>query len=130
MLVPVRSEHVSAAWPLAEPFIRAACRRGPLPCDAEDLREACEEGRHQLWIYERDNEQIAAAVTGILRDERVCVWLAVGGDWRGTGNGMSVIEEWARDEQGCYAMRMFGRVGWPRVLPAYRTRGVILERKL
>ena len=130
MLVPVRSEHVAAAWPLAEPFIRAACRRGPLPCDAEDLREACEEGRHQLWIYERDNEQVAAAVTGIIADDGACVWIAMGGDFRAAEGSIPMVEAWARS-QGCVAMRSFSRVGMvERFGPEYRTKGVILERKL
>jgi hypothetical protein len=130
MLVPVLSEHVEAAWPLAEPFIRAACRRGPLPCDAEDLREACEQGRHQLWICERDNEQVAAAVTGILADDRACVWIAMGGDFGAAEPAIPQIEEWARDH-GCSSMRSFSRVGMvKRFPPEYRTRGVILERKL
>lgn len=128
MLVPVPSEHVSAAWPLAEKFIRAACRRGPLPCDAEDLREACEAGDNQLWIYEDEQEHIAAAVTG-LRDD-ACIWLAMGGDFHTAAKAIPTIEQWAK-ANGCSVMRSFSRVGMvKRFPPEYRTKGVILERKL
>lgn len=132
MLIPVRSEHVSVAWPLAEPHIRAACRRGPLPCDAEDLRDACEAGRHQLWIAECEAEVTGAAVTGVLNEPqgRVCVWIAMGGTYAALEFALPLIEDWARDE-GCIAMRSFSRVGMVRRVPSeYRAKGVILERML
>jgi hypothetical protein len=130
MLVPVRSEHIGAAWPLAEPFIRAACQRGPLPCDAEDLREACEQGVNQLWIVERNEEQVAAAVTGIRSDDRTCIWLAMGGDYYAAARFMPQIEDWAKDH-GCLAMRSFSRPGMVKRFPAaYRVKGVIFEKDL
>lgn len=129
-LVPVCSEHIAAAWPIAEPFIRAACRRGPLPCDAEELREGCERGVNQLWIVERDAEQVAAAVTGIRADDRACIWLAMGGDFAEAARFMPQIEAWAA-AHGCLKMRSFSRPGMLKRFPAaYRVKGVIFEKDL
>jgi hypothetical protein len=134
VLFGIQSDHVPEFWPHAEKFILAACRKGPCgDLDADELRQACEAGRHQLWIaFGPDNKPASACVTGIRDDngQRVAEWIAFGGADAAMLAYMPTIEEWAK-QSGCSAFRSFGRVGMKKLMPTdYRVRGFIFEKAL
>ncbi len=104
-------------------------------------------------VADRDHEIVAAAVTELQQTERCkfCIVVACGGSSHEEHQGVDArlrglcrerpggmarwlhlltpIENWARAE-GCDAMRIMGRRGWSRVLPAYRLTRVVLEKEL
>ena len=154
-LVYIPLEHVHLVWPCVAGLIEAAMRRGDLSSFAS-VATAVMAGRAQLWVAvarhqgveerpssramdgrtrpdaDRDHEIVAAAVTELQQTERrkFCIIVACGGDqmtrWLDL---LAPIEDWARSE-GCDAMRIMGRRGWSRVLPAYRLTRVVLEKEL
>ena len=136
-LVYIPLDHVHLVWPRVAGLIKAAMRRGDLSSFAA-VATAVIAGRAQLWVAiasddaDRDHEIVAAAVTELQQTERrkFCVVVACGGhDMSRWLDLLAPIEDWARSE-GCDAMRIMGRRGWIRVLPAYRLTRVVLEKEL
>jgi hypothetical protein len=68
-----------------------------------------------------DGRQRPGALGGLCRERPVGMrrWLDLIGP----------IEDFARAE-GCSLMRIIGRAGWARVLPAYRLKNVVLEKEI
>jgi hypothetical protein len=154
-LVYIPVKQVSQVWPLVAGLIEAAMRRGDLSSFAS-VATAVMAGCAQLWVAvarrqgnekrpssravdertrpgaDRDHEIIAAAVTKLQQVGRrkLCIIVACGGDeitrWLDL---LALIEDWAKSE-GCDAMRIMGRRGWSRVLPAYRLTRIVLEKEL
>ncbi len=132
----MRLESVSACdvtdvWSEIAPLVEQACKRSPADGDAQAMRGWCEAGANQLWLVRDGTDAICGvAITGIV--DGVCVWNAVAGKgFAGWRTGREPIEQWAK-QQGCHAMRLYGRPGWSRQLKAdgYAVRGVIMERAL
>lgn len=97
----------------------------------EEVAAALASGMAQLWIAE-DETVRCAVVTCLSRTTRglVCeIWLTGGGDHREWLHFIERIEEAARG-RGCVAIELTGRKGWARLLPQYRQKAVVLERKL
>ncbi len=87
------------------------------------------DGLYLLWLAVADGEKIrAAGITSLAGD--ACEIIAVGGvghkDWIRFIEG---IEKYARAE-GQKRVRIIGRKGWARLLPAYKQTAVVLERQL
>lgn len=125
-LVCVDPALISAAWPHAKHLIRAALEATKLsefaPLELEVLA-----GKQLLWLAW--GTSIEAAATTQLCDG-VCVLTACAGNNRERWLPLlSQIEKYAKDE-GCHAMRIFGRKGWHRVLDGYHIEHVVLEKEL
>jgi hypothetical protein len=155
-LICIPPDHVGRIWPSVSGLIRAAMQRGDLSSFAA-VEARVLSGNALLWLaithhtrvegrpssrpmdgLERPGDKgtgpqvSAAAVTELHQTEwrKVCVIVACGGSnmsrWLDL---IGPIEEFARAEK-CSAMRIMGRKGWARVLPTYRPKRVVLEKKL
>ncbi len=123
--------NLAEVWPKVEPLIREAMRRGNLS-RFSDVVQSLADGHSTLWVACEDDKIIAAAVVRLVETEwrRVCLIVALGGkDSRKWLHFEPEIERWAR-EQNCSAMRIMGRKGWVKVLPAYRVTRIVLEKEL
>lgn len=81
----------------------------------------------QLWTSVRDGRFDAAVVTKL--QDNYCLILTAGGerleDWV---QWLDIIEAWAKDN-GCEEMRIYGRIGWSRVL-GYNVEYTKMTKKL
>ncbi len=132
-LICVDPKRVLEFWPYCAPLIKSAMERGRLT-DFALVEHGVRNGNGLLWLaWKQDARKImAAAVTELTsaNGERFCTIVACGGsdraEWLPLIEG---LEKYARVE-GCVAMRILGRRGWARLLPAYQVSRVLLERKL
>jgi hypothetical protein len=125
-LLCVNPADIHKTWPLARDLIRAAIERTDLS-DFADIESDVLEGRQLLWLAISDHVE-AAATTHLSRN--VCTLVACSGHQRERWLPLFArIEKYAKDE-GCSAMRIFGRKGWERVLDGYRVEHVVLEKAL
>lgn len=123
LLHPVAAADLAQAWPIAEPWLAAACRRPGCDISAPELLALCGRGEAQLvLIHPEDGEAVAAGVTQVRdleRGGRSCCVLAVGGSgaraWRHT---LRLIEAGAA-RVGCSRVEFVGRAGWAALLPDY-----------
>jgi hypothetical protein len=155
-LLCVPPDLVGRIWPCVSGLIRAAMQRGDLSSFAA-VEARVLSGNALLWLaiahhagveerpsprameeFERPGDKgtrpevSAAAVTELHQTEwrKVCVIVACGGaDMSRWLDLIGPIEEFARAEK-CSAVRIMGRKGWARVLPAYRSKRVVLEKEL
>ena len=117
-------------WPHVRDLIRAAVERTGLSSFA-DIEADVLTGMQLVWIAWDGKDILAAATTQLVKPyDKVCVLTACSGYDRAQWLPlMAQIERYAANE-GCKSMRIFGRVGWKRVLKKYRMTHVILEREL
>lgn len=124
-LVCVDPKNVHEIWPQAKGLIRAAIEATDLS-DFADVEAAVLSGDQLLWLAISDRIE-AAATTHLSRG--VCTLVACSGHqmerWKPL---LAKVEAYAKAE-GCI-MRIYGRVGWQRVLKDYRVEHVILEKAL
>lgn len=126
----LQSHEIERNWGLLESHLERVKRDFPDDIDIPLILGDLICARKQLWGY-HDGEHI----TGICVTEiqhPVC-WLRVGvgtESWHGQIEAITdAIESWARSI-GCERIKIAGRMGWKRRLPAYRQIGVILEKSL
>lgn len=125
-LVCVDPEQIFDFWPHARELIKAAIDATNLS-DFSDLESDVLEGKQLLWLAWSGHIE-AAATTHLSRG--VCTLTACSGHQRERWLPLfDRIEKYAKDE-GCSAMRLYGRRGWERVLDGYRVEHVILEKAL
>lgn len=118
-IIPVPSNSARAVWPLALPHVEKAlahCHGAYLP---EDVLDMVEKGSAQLWLAERhDGLVVAALVSWINRYPRrtsVCVPFIGGTELRTWfRKALLAIETWAL-EIGCDALEGGARRGWARL---------------
>lgn len=115
-LVCYSADQIPYVWDLVKWHIKRATDRFPSYC-LEDILEGLCNKSMQLWCWQGDSIE-AAMVTTIQEDSehKFCLLLAVGGEsmneWK---DRLPIVEEWAKAE-GCTEMKIYGRVGWSRVL--------------
>ena len=86
---------------------------------------------HEFWPHVASLIK-AAAVTELTsaNGEKFCTIVACGGHDRSQWLPLIArLEAYGRRE-GCAAMRIYGRRGWRKLLPEYRTTRVLLEKEL
>jgi len=118
-------------WPHAAVLIKAAMEKGRLSSYA-DVEHAVRNGTALLWLAWNGEKIKAAAVTELTsaNGETFCTIVACGGHDRGQWLPLIAgLEAYGRRE-GCAAMRIYGRRGWRKLLPEYRTTRVLLEKQL
>lgn len=130
-LLCVSPDLVRDFWPVAEPFLKSAMVRTGLGL-FNDVAADLFAGKSLLWIAWDGAAVEAAAATQLQATENglVCVIVACGG--RRLGRWLPLlaeIEAYAAKE-GCSAVRIFGRMGWQRVLSGYRPSNVVLDKPL
>lgn len=127
-LICVAPSRVKEFWPYVKVMIRRAAKRGG--ADYAQIKDDLLNGLDLLWIA-FDGEQIMAAATTSLTtigDRKICIISACGGaGWDRFGHLIQGLEDYAKNE-GCVAMRIYGRVGWQRLLKGYGVRSVVLEK--
>ncbi|HEY7246269.1 MAG TPA: hypothetical protein VH678_20540 [Xanthobacteraceae bacterium] len=127
----VDPKFVREVWPFVKHLIVAAMHRGDLSSFLGLERSVMAEGA-LLWLVISRGKIAAAAVTELQQTEwrKVCVLVACGGErmreWLPLIAG---IEKFARQE-GCSAVRIFGRKGWQRVLTDFCAKRIILEKEI
>lgn len=125
-LICIDPLRVSEFWPFAKWLIKAAVDRTNLS-DFADIEKQVLAGEQLLWLAWSD--RIEAAATTHLAGN-VCTLTACSGHNRKRWLSLfAQIENYAKQE-GCTAMRIFGRRGWERVLDGYRVEHVVLEKEL
>lgn len=117
-IVPVQSRLVKDVWWQ----VRGIVDKGLVRDDryqSEDMLVALLKKQMQLWVIQKDKQTIAVVITEITIYPRVkecTIVLLAGEDFLGWGNyALTVIGQWAY-EAGCKRGRMFGRLGWDKVL--------------
>lgn len=127
----IAPDQVREFWPHVAPLIRRSVERADLGSFAA-VEHGVLAGDYLLWLVHDGSRIFAAVLTALETTElrTVCNIVACGGSemnrWLGL---LPQIEAYAAAE-GCAAVRIIGREGWQRVLPAYRKRRVVLERTL
>ena len=130
-LIPVGTPEVATIWPHTREMVKRAMSRADAGHFERTERELFE-GLQQLWLVWNGTSIQAIVVTQLttIGDKKFCIIVAC------SGHGMrrwlhliSVIEKFAKDE-GCHAMRIFGRKGWERILENYRVKHVVVDKEL
>jgi hypothetical protein len=118
-------------WPFVAPRIEAAMRKGRLT-DFAQVERSVRNGSALLWLAWTGEKILAAAVTelGAANGETFCTVVACGGHDRGRWLHLLAELEAYGKREGCQAMRIYGRRGWLKLLPGYRTTRVLLEKEL
>jgi len=118
-------------WPHVASLIKAAMEKGRLS-SFTDVEHSVRDGRALLWLAWNGETIKAAAVTELSRanGETFCTIVACGGHDRSHWLPLIAGLEAYGKAQGCAAMRIYGRRGWRKLLPDYRTTRVLLEKGL
>lgn len=125
-LICVDPKEVDQVWPYAGGMIKAAIERTGLS-DFADIEKDVFSGDQLLWLIISD--KIEAAGTTQLSGG-VCTITACSGHLMERWVSLHKrIEKYAKDE-GCSAVRIYGRKGWERVLDGYKVEHVVLEKAL
>jgi hypothetical protein len=134
-LICLDPKQVHLFWPYVAPLLRKAIERTGLSAFA-DVRLEILGGHALVWLAVSGgvaSPAIEAAASTILQQTdagKICIITAcAGSDWTRWLPLIAGIESYARDE-GCRAVRIFGRKGWLRILHGYRQTNVILDKKL
>jgi hypothetical protein len=125
---------LAQAWPLIEPQVATALRRGKADQSPADVRGHIERGTMQLWLAWADGEPRPRGVwiTELLESARgrYCNIVVLAGRKFETWHPLeSYLAQWAR-ENGCVRLTMVGRRGWARRLRCWREAAVTLERQI
>lgn len=134
-LVCVDPSQVHEIWPHVEPLLRRAIARTGLSA-FRDIECDVLRGSALLWLaVVRDARGYlieAAAATTLQQTDagKFCIITACSGsqmmNWLPLISG---IETYASNE-GCKAVRIFGRKGWLRLLDGYEAKHIVLEKHL
>lgn len=118
-IVPVPADSAGAVWPLVESHIEKALEYCQGTYLSEDLLAECESGKKHLWIAQREDGLVVAALVGFVnRYPRRTSYSVpfIGGTEVRTWfrKALLAIESWAL-ENGCDALEGGARRGWLRM---------------
>ena len=121
-LFGVPSKDIDEFWPMVEPYVRAPLERTGTIKDMhpEDVLEAIRKSDMQCWVVHEDGQIICAVITQILvYPQRKVLGVPFAGAINGTMpkwvQHFEILKDFAK-ENGCGAVRTWGRKGWERVL--------------
>lgn len=129
-LVPVLD--VEKFWPFAKKNIERVIIRMDDDVTLDEIYEDLLDRKRQLWMVFKKGEVVASVLTQIkeYNGKRVGILTHAGGhaakDWCHIVNP---IGEYFKAE-GCKKFKIYGRMGWKRFLPEWRTDIIVLEREL
>jgi len=130
-LVCVNPADVEKLWTKIERPLRRAIDRTQLS-DFASCETALFTGSHLLWLAIEGEKIEAMATTELAKigERKICTIVACSGEEREHWLPLIAgLEKFAKDE-GCDAMRIYGRKGWQRVLDGYRVENVVMEKRL
>ena len=117
-VIPIESRLVNDVWWQVRRIVEKGLERDDR-YQAEDILVSLQKKEMQLWVIQRDKQTIAVVITEITIYPRVkecTVALLAGEDFKNWNDyAFAVIGHWAHDA-GCKRARMFGRLGWTKVL--------------
>jgi hypothetical protein len=122
---------VKDIWPHTRPLVK----RGMSRADAGSFERTEKEilsGLQLLWLVWNGKTIEAAVVTQLVKhgDKKLCVIVSCSGHGvRRWVHLISRLEQFAKNE-GCSAMRIYGRKGWERILENYRAKYVVMDKEL
>lgn len=130
-LVGIPSKEARKLWPRVRPLLKRATDRASSAHAVDDLLEAIEDQRMQLWVvWNGDYQAVGVTQICIYPKHKVLQMLYLGGsDLRDWFHVERDLVEFARSE-GCDCIEMHGRKGWAKVLPGYEETHVILRKVL
>lgn len=129
-LVCVDPARIGEVWPLVRERIRLAIERTGLS-DFDRVEADIISGKQLVWMaWDGDISAVATTEKSSIGTRTVCTLTACQGYERDKWLPLfEKIEDYARDE-GCSSMRLYGRVGWQRVLDGYKVENVVMEKVL
>ncbi len=115
MIQGITSQFVEPAWEYVEDYIADALKHGIGEYTIDDIKQACQEQRMQLWIKWDDEEVKGVFVTQILNypQLKVLLVLLLSGnnfkEWRDETD--ELLTRFAKEKE-CKYIELFGRKGW------------------
>jgi len=117
-LINFHKDEVKKVWPLAESFIKEACKTND-GFSSEHILQFLEEGTMQLWMaVDESNKVLCVCVTEVRQypNYKVCdLRITTGEQYEKWVDYMDEVCKWAKAE-GCKKMEVFARPGWERIL--------------
>lgn len=126
-MILVSPEQLSDVWSQASGWIASALEYGQGDENLTDVLVSIAVGRYILF-FERGKFAIVAQVQHFPRQKVITVLYCGGGDLDAIKQGIEEAKPWCKT-QGITAFRVWGRVGWERILKMSR-KGVILQAEL
>lgn len=129
-VICVDPKYVQTVWPEVKHFIRAAYDTGIGDDTFEDIERKVLDGDFLVWVA-FDDQIKAVCITNLIISGRkkLCILTAAAGQDCCWAECIKPIENYARNE-GCDAVRLYGRRGWKRIFKDYCEPWVALEKKL
>lgn len=118
-IIPIPADKAATVWPLCEHHLEKAVAFSHGAYLTEDLLELVEQGKAQLWIGQREDGLVVAALVSWInrypRRTSICVPFIGGTELRTWfRKALLAIESWAI-EIGCDALEGGARRGWARL---------------
>lgn len=129
-LVPVRD--VEKFWPYARRNIEKVLARVDDDLTIEEIYDDLIARKRQLWMVFKKGEVVASVLTQIkeYRGKRVGILTHAGGhDAKDWFHIVNPIGEYFKAE-GCQKFKIYGRQGWKKYLPEWRTDFLVYEKVL
>ena len=129
-LNPVHPDCVAQVWPTVRPLVIRALNRAAV-CPSRGIELIEEEmlsGKMFLWVAHVD-DVIFAAITMKISGDLCEIVTCAGARMKEFLPLWGAMEDFAR-ERGCKRVIVYGRQGWRRVLSGYRTKMLLIEKKL
>lgn len=129
-LICVDPARINEVWPLVRERVRLSIERTGLS-DFDQIEASILRGDQLVWLA-WDGAIAAVAVThkSSVGTKTICTLTACQGYQREKWLPLfEKIENYARNE-GCSAMRLYGRKGWERLLNGYKVENVVMEKSL
>lgn len=129
-LVCVDPARVEDFWPYVRERLRIAIERTGLS-DFTKFESDILQGRQLLWLaWDNGIEAVATTELSKAGQRTICTLTACEGHQRERWLPLfEQIEQYAKDEDADL-MRIYGRVGWQRVLEGYKPSHAVLEKSL
>ena len=132
-LSTVPTQDVLAVWPRIADMVESGLDESAGEFAPEDVQKALLLREMQLWVMHKEGDIQAIGLTRIVQFPQ----FNVGEIAMVSGHGArkmlpfvdSVFKPWAR-ENGCAELRIFGRVGWMKLLPDWKDYGITLRTLL